>query len=220
MRRSSFPLLALLGLVLLPVTPAWGDPITITITGGTIEFDPMRAGSEWSVKGTGGFSFGGGSGNFQGYAGPSDPLLPGETTTFRWGSHPDGTVTYAGQSFTVAFFSTDGSDAGLELSIVSDSFVVPPAGPTTTTVVAPFTLTGEFTTPTLFAKVTGSGIGRLPLHARAITEGLVGWAPDTVHLDFTPTPEPNSLLLLGTGIAALGVVWRRKQRPADTGANS
>jgi hypothetical protein len=226
MRRYAPPLIALFSVVLLWAPPARADPITIVITSGTAEFNPVNSegtGTPFRFFGPGGFSLTLFAGD--GHAGPpGDPLSPGQTTHFSgvWsGNDLTGTATYAGEDYTHIGGLVSANQAFVDFT--GSDFIVPAAGSGTTTVLAPFTLNGTFEgtpgsgeseTPTLFARLIGSGIGQLPLTYDP-TAG--GWLPGIVHLNIStpapaPVPEPTTLLLLGLGVAgAYGSTRRRRQ---------
>jgi len=70
-----------------------------------------------------------------------------------------------------------------------------------------------------FATVTGTGINSsehftVLYNSNNVTLDVVaGMGPLAANLPLSsPTPEPGTLLLLGTGLAALGSYWRRRAR--------
>jgi PEP-CTERM motif-containing protein len=225
--RPTFSLIALLAVILLGSEPARADPITITVTSGTADFNPNTdsgVGIPFHLFGTGGFSLTASA--LLGDSGPGCCVAPGQTRTFHgfWsGNDLSGTATYGGQTFTDLGSLNSANSASV--SFLSDPFILPTRGSATATISAPFTLTGSFRgapgsahleQPTLFATLKGSGIGRLSLVFRPEAGE---WDPRSVHLDITsvaPTPEPASLLLLATGAAAAFRVRRRSQTRAGS----
>jgi hypothetical protein len=85
----------------------------------------------------------------------------------------------------------------------------------TTTLIAPFTMTGLFRAPTVSATLAGSGIGSLSLVSIPVTANQSVWLARNAHLDISPTPEPASLMLLGLGAAAVWAFRRRREKVAQ-----
>jgi hypothetical protein len=218
MRRLLSCFAAPLGVLLLSAAPVRAEPITITLTSGTIDvIDPLSSFGMLRLFGTGGFSF-----ESRLSEGRFDPggccLAPGETSAFsaEWdGSSLGGTVTYRGETFMGV-----GRDFGGSVMLTGFPFVVPPApaAGVTATVVAPFTLTGLFLAPTVTATFTGNGIGRLSLVSTFTGAPDVPfvWISRDAHLDITSvTPEPTSLVLLGLGIVGAWSFRRRHEEVAQ-----
>ncbi len=67
-----------------------------------------------------------------------------------------------------------------------------------------FDVTGGYT-----VNVWGKGTGNL----YALSDGIGSYVDNTAPVDFTVSPEPSSLLLLGTGLLGLAVILFRKARP-------
>jgi hypothetical protein len=90
---------------------------------------------------------------------------------------------------------------------------------------APFTFTGEIIItdnafgghqPLLDLHLSGQGTATATLFPDCFPPGvpICGWRISDTTFDFSPTPEPATLLLFGTTIAGLGfAARRRRQRP-------
>lgn len=162
-------------------------------------------------------------------SGSSSGILPSEQTVFH--CRP----CFAGQRF---FFSSRYEDAALGSGpavirgVVHDQliyggalgfrdvgvpFEIPPGVPSNNviSVTAPFffgaTLIGftPSSEPILFTGLTGQGIARLELTYDAFSGG---YNFNNITYTFMPVPEPATLLLLGTGLAAVGAAVRKKKK--------
>jgi PEP-CTERM motif len=126
-----------------------------------------------------------------------------------------GVMTIEGDRYDVS----DDVNARADVFLHFDgSFIAPAMGPDRTTVTAPFSLTGRAFALTPFGsfahdeQLFGRGVGIVTLVPFNPQAGFdPSWTVEKVRFDFAqPTPEPSTLLLIGTCVAA--PVIRRMQR--------
>jgi PEP-CTERM motif len=209
--RSRAGLLAacLIALCLAPAAVS-ADPILVTITGGAVDAQPFA--STIDVVGTEGFSLTSRLGQVLSGFGQ---ILPGETN--RVGVTPvgtdffDGTVTLRGVTYQDIGGESPNAP-GLSLRVFSDQFVMPAFTGDPLSLRVPFSITkGVFDAPGVDAMMNGQGTATIDL--LPTSAGL--WLIDHARFNFAsavaPTPEPASVLLIGTALAGLVAAGRRRQ---------
>ena len=209
--------------------PLLAEPITVIVTSGTASFSPNTGtgvGVPFQLYGTDGFSFTAFPGS--GIGAPHCCVAPGATVSYSgaWSSSDlNGTVTYNGDVFTNVGSINSVNTA--RLAFMSSPFTLsPPEGATSTTVTAPFTLTGYFVgtpgsgpeigPPSVSLTLVGSGVGTL-LFTLVPGGPFTAWDPKLVSLQIGATdavPEPSSILLVCLGLAGVYTAtrYRREQR--------
>ena len=200
---------------------------TIDITSGTLQVTELGPAtfnpSPIAIEGTRGFSL-----TAIGAEGAFGPALacfygcdPGQTISLDalWGVQDVlGTATLEGQSYEVGSFSDDAS------AVVSfhASVLLPTTGADVVTVSVPFTFSGLFShglTGTMPVDETLAGRGTVTAtFDRALSPGPGFYRPRTTVYTFSSVvPEPGTLTLAGTGLAAVvgaAIRRRRRRRPA------
>jgi hypothetical protein len=167
-----------------------------------------------------GFSASGGvsDGNRQGINSPcsSDPCQPGATI------FPNSTATLDGIGQATINGTTSGAwwfAQDSQLVFNGPGVVIPQSTVSNLTLTSTFTMTGTVIVhsldapgqPVIFSTaVSGSGIATMTLQYLA-NFGPGGYVLTGVRYDFTPIPEPATLLLLGTGLAGLAARRRRRR---------
>jgi PEP-CTERM motif-containing protein len=141
--------------------------------------------------------------SLEGFLAENDNGLIDSALTFNGTTYTDFGNLGERNTFTIELFGTAIAPAFGDLS--------------PRTVSAPFTMRGMFTSfvDDVSTQFAGSGIATVWLRPGVIQPGSTmpdGWIADQVRYDFdnqAAVPEPSTLLLLGTGMAA---AWRARRR--------
>ena len=199
--------------------PVHADPINISVVSGSVVVNKSPDNGTLDLTGTHGFTLTAGVVPEAGLQGPfAQCLVPACTP----GSAIALDMSFTGQSdllqgivMTVdgnTFDDFEGASAtgNLELSFTG-SVLAPQFDGMPVSVSAPFSLTGVASAPGLNALLLGSGTATLSLVAFETATNPPSWSAQQVRFDFAqPTPEPTTLLLLGSGAVAL---LRKRQSP-------
>ena len=220
-RLSIFPVAALLVGTL--AVPASARAETITITTGTLAGEPSGArihleGSGLVLDGSGDVT--GGRWDLGEFCrGTPDTCGPGSTASLlaRWAdSDFQGAATLDGRSFPVGMQTSTQGSALVEFS---GSVRLPVfTGVERITVTAPFAFSGSVLTPIdeatgMHATVFLIGRGTATVNMIWNTTAGGAWQFESALYQFSasdPVPEPTTMLLVGSGIAALAVRRRRR----------
>lgn len=105
-------------------------------------------------------------------------------------------------------------------SFTAGSVIIPVSDAPTVTLTAPFTMDshwiGRWDSGNIFFDFSGSGTATLVLNRVASKEGDPTYSLQSVTYNFSPTavPEPATMIMLGTGLASVGLKAIMKRRRA------
>jgi hypothetical protein len=204
-------------LLIVVFTPSTTNADPIVITGGFVFVQDMR-GPAYSLVGSN-FGITGGAGD-EGNTGPArcfpacrgGDVIPVSSTYL-------GTSLGLGSAFVNGSFFHNIRILGV-FTFTGDPFVVPNAT-SAVSITAPFLFSGAIVgcslsdsdcrTPVFSTQLVGSGIATIELSALVDPEGRVLFDFDSVNYAFN-VPEPMSILLLASGLAALSATKLKRRR--------
>jgi len=226
--KKPLGVLLLLPLTLLTPRVAAADPINIT--SGSLVMNPFNG--PLTLVGDRGFTFESAVNVSGGFFLPweqcdnlhsPEPCLPGSTLglTATWlGNDVTGPATLDGVTYSAV--GSLSSPSSMTVQFLRTA-VLPPLA-SSATVTAPFTFEGSFFHPvdgtTVNDPLMGSGFATLFFSPAGNIPGA--WHLDSARYDFgnpSPTPEPASLLLMGTGMLALAAFVRMRARKSGPPAS-
>jgi hypothetical protein len=202
------------------LTPAISRADTVVITSGFFSVTGLSGSPVYIFAGTN-FSATGSGSDF-GFTGPEISCFPcasgaliNTNGNYVGVTLGQGTVALNGQTFNNIFISG--------ILTFTGSPVIVPVTNSSVTLFAPFTLDGSLNgcleshlicqTIVFSTQVTGSGIASIQLQAFTDAQGqtLFFFRNVTYTFDNTAIPEPASILILTTGLAAFGVAKRKRR---------
>lgn len=203
-------------LLIVVFTPSTTNADPIVITGGFV-FVPGLRGPAYSLVGS----------NFGITAGAGDPGNTGPTRCMPCvaGDLIPVNSTYVGRSLGLGSAFVNGSFFNNILirgvfTLTGDPFVVPNST-SAVSITAPFLFSGAIVgctlsdsdcrTPVFSTQLVGSGIATIELSALVDVDGRVLFEFVSVNYAFN-VPEPISILLLASGLAALGATKLKRRR--------
>jgi hypothetical protein len=206
-----------ISLLLVAFTPsvASADPIEIT-SGFYTVLRFQGGGSHFNLVGTNFVVTGGGAG--PGSSGPASciPCVPGEIIPMNTivGLERGGSAIVDGRFFRDLIFTG-------QLEISGDPLVLPNSM-SNVVLIAPFTASGFIAgcllsdqfceTPVFTTELTGSGVARIELTFFLDAQGRPFFQFARATYVFGPIPEPTSILLLTSGLAAIGAAKLKRRR--------
>ena len=206
-----------ISLVLVTFTPsvASADPIEIT-SGFYTVLRFQGGGSHFNLEGTNFVVTGGGAG--PGSSGPASciPCVPGEIVPMNTivGLERTGVAIIDGRFFPNLILTG-------QLEISGDPLLLPNTM-SNVVLIAPFTASGFIAgcllsdpfcdTPVFTTELTGSGVARIELTFFFDSQGRPFFQFARATYVFGPIPEPTSIVLLTSGLAAIGAAKLKRRR--------